>query len=411
MKLDSYKDTESFLFKQLPMFQRVGPKAFKKDLKNIKSLSKALGHPHTAFKSIHIAGTNGKGSTSFFIAAVLSELGYKVGLYTSPHYKDYRERIKVNGEMVSKKYVTAFVNRLLSDGIMARDLKPSFFEITVAMAFSYFKDQEIDYAVIETGLGGRLDSTNIITPEISVITNIGLDHTAFLGNTLKAIAKEKAGIIKQNVPVVIGRRQKETTDVFKQIALKKNAKLSYAPSLKKLDTSATHLARLPAYQKENLQTAYSAVRLLLGKIDGSVTKRAWHTGLKSWGYMGRYQLISESPTIIADSAHNEMGISNLFEQIREESYKRLHIVLAVVADKDLELVLPYFPYDAKFYFSQANIPRAMKRGELTSRAVSFGLTGRSYKTVRSALAAAKKSYSQGDLILVTGSIFTVAEVV
>ena len=410
MQLDSYKDTESFLFKQLPMFQRVGPKAFKKDLKNIKFLSKQLGHPHKSFKSIHIAGTNGKGSTSFYIAAVLSELGYRVGLYTSPHYKDYRERIKINGQMIPKKYVTAFVNRLIAEGIMLDELKPSFFEITVAMAFSYFKEEQVDYAVIETGLGGRLDSTNIITPEISVITNIGLDHTQFLGNTLEAIAREKAGIIKKNVPVIIGRKQKETTAVFKKVASDKKAKLSYASSLKKLYPSAA-LAIHPAYQLENRQTAYSTLRALIGSIESEVLESAWSGGLKEWGYLGRYQRLSETINIIADSAHNEMGIRQLFEQISQEKYNRLHIVLAVVADKDLGLVLDYFPKEAQYYYSQAKIPRAMKREELRRQAENFGLQGKTYSSIRRALAAAKRSYKKDDLILVTGSIFTVAEVV
>lgn len=410
-KLKTYKETESFLFKQLPMYQRVGAKAFKKDLKNIKFLSKQLGHPQKAFKSIHIAGTNGKGSTSFCIASVLSELGYRVGLYTSPHYKDYRERIKINGQMIPKKYVTAFVNGLLARGIMLKELKPSFFEITVAMAFSYFKEEQVDYAVIETGLGGRLDSTNIITPEISVITNIGLDHTQFLGNTLEAIAKEKAGIIKKNVPVIIGRQQKETTAVFKKVAEAKKAKLTYASALKPLDPSASQLARLPAYQLENRQTAYSTLRALLGNIESKVLEKAWGGGLKKWGYLGRYQRLSKTPNIIADSAHNEMGIRQLFDQIKQEPYKRLHIVFAVVADKDLGLVLEYFPKDAKYYYSQAKIPRAMKKEVLMHQAKAFGLEGKAYSSIRYALAAAKKSYKKGDLILVTGSIFTVAEVV
>ena len=408
--ITKYKEIESFLFNQLPMFQRVGAKAFKKDLKNIQILDQYLDHPHRDYKTIHIAGTNGKGSTSFLIATALHQMGYKVGLYTSPHYRDYRERIKVNGEMISKTYVKSFVNRLIQDRVLDKEYRPSFFEITVGMAFSYFKEMEVDYAVIETGLGGRLDSTNIITPELSVITNIGLDHMQFLGDTLPLIAGEKAGIIKPSVPVVIGRRQKETEKVFIKMTKKNQANLIYAE-----DESAVDLkefkSKFPFYQQENMQTAYTAINKLGLEISKAKIQKAWTTGLMGWGYVGRYMKVSMHPTVIYDSAHNLDGIKILFEELRGEDYKDLHIILAMVGDKDQSKVLELMPSDAKYYFSQASIPRAMDKDILMKKAKGVGLKGKAYTTVRRALSAAKKSAADEDLILVAGSIFTVAEVV
>ena len=408
-KLKTYKETESFLFKQLPMYQRVGAKAFKKDLKNIKSLSKITGDPHKSFKSIHLAGTNGKGSTSFFIASLLSDLGLKVGLYTSPHYKDYRERIKIDGAHVSKKFVRSFVNDLIEKGLFESEVKPSFFEITVAMAFSYFKSEKVDIAVIETGLGGRLDSTNIITPELSIITNIGFDHVQFLGNTLPKIAKEKAGIIKKNVPVIIGKRQKETTAVFKAKAKTKNAKLIYAPA-QKINIDERLKNQFPSYQHQNMKTAYVAVRELGFELTPQVLKRAWSKGLKKWGFVGRYMKISKRPLVLFDSAHNKDGISTLMREIKKEKFENIHIVLAVVSDKDLSQVLPLLPQSGCYYFSEARIPRAMKKEKLKKMAEIYQLYGKTYKTVSTALKKAQTMSSQKDLILVTGSIFTVAEV-
>lgn len=411
MKIGRYKDIEDFLFRQLPMFQRVGPKAFKKDLKNIQQLSAQLGHPHENFKSIHIAGTNGKGSCSFFLASALHQLGYKVGLYTSPHYKDYRERIRLNGKLIPKAYVKRFVNELIENGTFEQKLKPSFFEMTVAMAFQYFSDEQVDFAIIETGLGGRLDSTNIISPELSIITNIGYDHTNFLGTTLEAIAGEKAGIIKEGVPVIIGRKQKETAAVFREKAALCKSKLSYAGGQKALAHFSDVASSFPEYQQENLQTVYTAIRKLGLKFTSQDLNKAWGKGLKTWGFVGRYQTLAKSPKIICDSAHNEMGIRQLFEQLGSEKYQQLHIVLAVVADKDLSLVFPYFPREAQYYFSQAKIPRAMPREEIKDQAVAQGLAGKAYTTIGRALAAAKRRAQRDDLILVTGSIFTVAEVV
>ena len=393
------------------MFQRVGPKAFKKDLKNIQHLSQYLGHPHQSYKTIHIAGTNGKGSTSFFIATALHQMGYKVGLYTSPHYKDYRERIKVDGQMISKAYVKRFVNQLIEDKVLDGKYKPSFFEITVGMAFDYFREMNVDYAVIETGLGGRLDSTNIITPELSVITNIGLDHTQFLGDTLPLIAGEKAGIIKKGIPVVIGRRQKETHTVFTKVAKSHKTKLQYAETMDSVLSIKGLKSAFPKYQLENLQTAYASLKSLLPKVTKAVMSKAWQDGLQEWGYMGRYMRVSSKPTIIYDSAHNIDGITTLFQELKNEKYNHLHIVLAMVGDKDQSKVLKLFPQEAIYYFSQASIPRAMSRDILKHTANLHGLNGKSYTTVRKALSVAIKSAATDDLILVAGSIFTVSEVV
>jgi len=411
MKIGRYKDIESFLFRQLPMFQRVGPKAFKKDLKNIKKLTAHLGQPQREFKSIHIAGTNGKGSVSFFLATILHELGYKVGLYTSPHYKDYRERIKVNGTMIPKTYVKSFVNELLMSKVFDDELKPSFFEISVAMAFQYFKDEEVDFAVIETGLGGRLDSTNIILPELSVITNIGYDHMNFLGNTLELIAKEKAGIIKKRVPVVIGRKQKETVEIFKGKASKCESKITYATKSKYQKLLRSVSANFPDYQEENMTTALTTLVTMKLKPSEKQLNKAWSKGLMTWGYQGRYQILSTKPLVICDSAHNEMGLKNLFEQIHQEQYSDLHIVIGMVGDKDLSLVLALFPKNAIYYISQAKIPRAKKKEELQKELNNYNLYGKLYSTIPRALAAAKRKAKTKDLILVTGSIFTVAEVV
>ncbi len=407
--MKSYKEIESFLFRQLPMYQRIGPKAFKKDLKNIKHLSKITSHPHKAFKSIHIAGTNGKGSTSFFIATALFEHGYKVGLYTSPHYKSYRERIRVDGKMIKVPYIKKFVNKLIAMGLFKSEFKPSFFEISVAMAFSYFKEEEVDYAVIETGLGGRLDSTNVINPVLSIITNISKDHTNFLGNTLNKIAREKAGIIKKNVPLIVGRTQKETKDIFKSIAKEKNAKLIFADK-KKYETIGIYKGHAD-FQLENLQTALTALHSILKSPDYKKIQKAWSKTMKSWSYLGRYQFLSRKPKILVDSAHNEAGIKNLFDQIKNGSYKNLHIVLAVVNDKDLSHLLSLFPEEAIYYFSQAKIPRALDAKVLLEQAGTHGLMGKTYSSVKRALSSAKRKAGSKDLILVTGSIFTVAEVV
>lgn len=409
-KFNRYTEVEKFLFKQLPMFQRVGPKAFKKDLKNIKYLSKQLAHPHKNFKSIHIAGTNGKGSCSFFIATALHEMGYKVGLYTSPHYRTYRERIKINGEMIPKYIVKSFVNDLTEKGIFQSEFRPSFFEISVALAFKYFSDKKVDYAVIETGLGGRLDSTNIISPILSLITNIGLDHTNFLGNTLKKIAKEKAGIIKSNTPVVIGRTQNETEEVFIAKARQLKAPITFADKSKSTIPN-DFTSAFPEYQRENMNSALVVLKELRLEISRQSIKRAWTKRLKTWGYIGRFQFISQQPRVLVDSAHNIDGISILLKEIENIKYSNLHIVLAMVGDKDVSKVLSLLPEKASYYFAEAKIPRAMKVNKLLAAADKHNLLGKSYTSVKRALAAAKRKASKSDMVLVTGSIFTVAEVV
>lgn len=410
--LTRYKEIESFLFSQLPMFQRVGPKAFKKDLKNIQFLMQYLGHPERDFKSIHIAGTNGKGSTAFFISQFLSALGYKVGLYTSPHYRDYRERIRYNKTLIPKTFVKTFVNKLIEDNILESELKPSFFEITVAMAFLYFKQVQPDYAIIETGLGGRLDSTNVIVPEVSTITNIGFDHMNFLGDTLALIAGEKAGIIKENVPVVIGKTQAETRPVFEKRAQELNCPVIFAdvlPRVKLLDRLA---AQFPAYQHENLYTAYYTVKTLHKNFKLTISIiDDFKIGLSDWGFIGRYTRREGPPQVICDSAHNKEGIESLMQSVEKEEYDKLHIVLAVVNDKAMDDIWPLYPQDATYYFSQARIPRAMNKDKLAREARKAGLRGKVYSGIPWALAAAKARAKENDLILVTGSIFTVAEVI
>jgi dihydrofolate synthase/folylpolyglutamate synthase len=409
MKFSRYKDVEKFLFSQLPMYQRIGPSAFKKDLKNIKHLCQILGNPQNDFKAIHIAGTNGKGSTSFFVASALHQMGYNVGLYTSPHYKSYMERIRYNGAMIPKNYIRKFVNELFELGVFDGDLKPSFFEISVAMAFAYFRDMRLDYAVVETGLGGRLDSTNILHPVITAITNISFDHTQFLGNTLNSIAKEKGGIIKRHIPIVIGRKQKESYPVFERIAEKKQAELIYAENMP-FAIPDNLPKKMPAYQQENMRTAYCILNTLFDSFNAEILRQAWTTKLRQWSYMGRYQVIGKHPKVILDSAHNEGGLQVLFDQINQEKYKRLHIVIAIVNDKDASKLFDILPKDAMYYLSQAKIPRALEREKLKELFDLNGFHSKSYSSVPRALAFAKRAADKQDLVLVTGSIFTVAEV-
>jgi len=411
-KLTRYKEIESFLFSQLPMFQRIGPKAFKTDLHNITRLLALLGDPQDSLRCIHVAGTNGKGSSCFMLAAYLGRLGYKTGLYTSPHYSDYRERVRIDGQKITRQYVSQFVNRLIDLGVFESGMKPSFFEITVALAFQYFKDEGVEWAVIETGLGGRLDSTNVITPAVSLITNIGMDHTAFLGDTLEKIAFEKAGIIKPAVPVVIAKTQAETEPVFRQKASALKAPITFADKQASIPFLEKQVKAMPAYQRENIYGVYAALKCILPAGELKKIERVdLAKDMQTWGFVGRYQRIAESPVIILDSAHNREGIIAMMDQLSSESYKHLHIVMAVVNDKDLEAVLNLFPQDASYYFSQADIPRALDRHVLKDQAGRYGLNGKSYTTVRRAFAAAKRKAEAKDLILVCGSIFTVAELV
>lgn len=410
MTLKKYSDTIEYLYKQLPMHQRIGPKAIKKDLKNIKSLLKALDNPHLKGHFIHVGGTNGKGSVSHYIASILQEQGYTVGMYTSPHYKDYRERIKINGALMPKRKVVSFVNILIEKGIIDT-IKPSFFELSVAMAFWYFNQQKPDFIIMEVGLGGRLDSTNVIKPLLSVITNISLDHQATLGNTHRQIASEKAGIIKKGIPALIGEYQEDVAKVFSKKATKENSDLFYAKDLGNVKVSRNE----DPFTKRNKCTAMAAIELLNRKNHVKITTATIQSGLrnvaKNTYFIGRFQALDKDPLIVADSAHNEGGISLLFDYIEKVKFNKLHIILAMVGDKPLDKVLALFPKSAKYYFSSADIPRAMPKQRLQNVSASYDLSGKTYMTVRKALSAAKQSAQKNDLILVTGSVYTVAEVI
>lgn len=426
-----YKQTLDYLYKQLPMFQRVGPVAFKKDLTNILALAELLGQPQQQFPAIHIAGTNGKGSVAHMLSAILQAQGYKTGLYTSPHYHDFRERIKINGQLVEKAYIIDFVNQYKE---AFSSLKPSYFEINVAMAFDYFAKQKVDIAVIETGLGGRLDSTNILQPLLSIITNISYDHTNFLGNTLAAIAGEKAGIIKNDIPVIIGETQQETQSVFIQKAAETGSTIYFADqhfSAKLLSNTLEHSyfdiikdSRLKyAGLKANLMGNYQAKNLVtvLQSIDQlkalglPIEEEALRNGLaelkKTANFIGRWQILGRKPLIIADSAHNEAGLQLVVNQLKELNFKHLHFVYGTVNDKDLSKVLPLLPSNATYYFAKANIPRGMDAKNLQKTAQSFGLKGRAYISVKNALQAAKKKAGPNDLLFIGGSIFVVGEII
>ena len=404
----NYKETLDWMFSQLPMYQRQGKMAFKKDLTNTIALSSYLNYPEKQFKIIHVAGTNGKGSTSHMIASVLQEAGFKVGLYTSPHLKDFRERIKINGKEIRKIDVINFIkknrNFLESQGL-------SFFEMTVGMAFHYFAKQEVDFAVVEVGLGGRLDSTNIVLPEVSVITNIGLDHTQFLGETLPEIAFEKAGIIKKDIPVVIGEYQQEVHHVFEEIANNLNSKLYVAS---KLINEGFESDLKGSYQLNNVKTAVQALFLLKDKgivISEEIIKQGLLSVVKNTGLLGRWQILKKMPKVICDTGHNKEGLNYVFKQLQCESYEQLHIVLGVVNDKDLSTILPLFPKNAKYYFCKPNIPRGLDALQLKSACENFGLEGVIFSSVQEAYKSALKYASINDLIFIGGSTFVVAEVI
>ncbi len=428
----TYKETLDYLYHQLPMYQRVGKQAFKKDLTNIRLLCKHLENPQNKFRSIHIAGTNGKGSTAHLLSAALQNLGLKVGLYTSPHYKDFRERIKINGTYISRKKVIDFVDKNKSS---FDEIKPSFFEITVAMAFDFFAKEKVDIAIVETGLGGRLDSTNIITPLMSIITNISYDHQQFLGDTLKEIAGEKAGIIKASIPVVIGERQAETDHVFIQKAKAENASISFAEDhfrVQKIKSSNSqtyfdiyyqnqpYLTNLGvqlkgSFQQKNLQTVFESIRVFnqLNEFDALRKAQLYSAFLdlkNKTAYQGRWQVLQDKPLIIADSAHNEGGLKVVLQELTDLRYQNLHIILGVVNDKDLAKILPLFPENAAYYFAKADIPRGLNAKKLQTTAKKFNLKGSSYISIKNALKAAKRNASSEDLIFIGGSIFTVAEV-
>lgn len=388
------------------MFQRQGAPAFKKDLSNSLAFSEHLGHPERKYPSVHVAGTNGKGSTSHMIASVLQASGYRVGLYTSPHLKDFRERIRVNGEMMPEREVIRFIEEH-RNFLEQRSL--SFFELTVGMAFDHFAREKVDIAVVEVGLGGRLDSTNIILPLVSVITNIGLDHTQFLGETLPEIAYEKAGIIKTGVPVVIGEYNEETLPVFKRVAEERKAPISLVDPTKSLEF-ATDLRG--SYQKSNLRTALKALEILKEK-GFELTDQDLREGLLNvtafTGLKGRYQVLREKPKVICDTAHNREGLELVLRQVKEERASQLHIVMGVVNDKNLDSILPLFPREAKYYFCKPDIPRGLDVQVLYEKAEAYGLIGKVYQDVGSAYQAALQSAGSEDLIYVGGSTFVVAE--
>ena len=403
----NYEQTLDYLFSQLPMYQRVGESAYKVDLSNTHLLCKVLGNPEHQFKSIHIAGTNGKGSTSHMLASVMQEAGFKVGLYTSPHLRDFRERIKINGKMITEDEVISFVEEYKCK---FEEINLSFFEWTVGLAFDYFSDQKVDIAVVETGLGGRLDSTNVIKPEMSIITNIGIDHTQFLGGTLELIATEKAGIIKTKTPIIIGETQEEIKTVFNQKAKELGAPIYYADS-GNFQPYQTDLKG--NYQQKNLQTCLSAIQILKEqgwKILEKDIKNGLINVVKNTDLLGRWQVLGESPLIICDTGHNKEGVNEIVAQLAETPHKDLHVVLGAVNDKSIDNILGILPKEAKYYFCQADIPRALDVNELFKIAQEKKLIGNKYSSVLDALDSAKKTASIEDLIFIGGSTFVVAEV-
>lgn len=427
----TYAQTLDFLYSKLPMFTRVGAVALKKDLHNTLAMCAALGNPQHQFKSIHVGGTNGKGSTSHMLAAILQQAGYKTGLYTSPHLKDFRERIRINGKMVPKAFVSDFVKTQTQ---LIEQIEPSFFEVTVAMAFAYFAQEKVDVAIIEVGLGGRLDSTNIITPDLAVITNISLDHTNILGNTLPEIAYEKAGIIKPQIPVVIGERQEETEAVFIEKAKLENAAITFADDILHLDHIQQSASQLSvdiykgnqicypklvldltgSHQIKNILTVIEGI-LILKEKGYTISDKAVYTALaqvkKLTGLQGRWQTLNKNPLVICDTGHNKAGLLEVIQNINSTPHHHLHMVLGMVKDKDISGVLAILPKNASYYFCQPNLERALAVQELAAQANSFGLIGEAFESVEKALENAKKMAGAKDLIFVGGSTFVVAEII
>ncbi|UAB84698.1 bifunctional folylpolyglutamate synthase/dihydrofolate synthase [Zunongwangia sp. SCSIO 43204] len=405
----TYQQTVEWMFQQLPMYQRVGNSAFKKDLSNTLKLAAHLGNPERDFKSVHVAGTNGKGSSSHMIASVLQEAGYKVGLYTSPHLKDYRERIRINGKYISEKAVVDFIQNNKSF-FEAENL--SFFEMSVGMAFWYFAEEKVDIAVIEVGMGGRLDSTNIIIPEVSLITNIGKDHTQFLGTTLPEIAGEKAGIIKPNVPVIISEKHSETAPVFRKTAEERNSEIFFAEESHIPTELSTDL--LGSYQQKNIKGVAAVINQLISQ-DWIISEENIRDGLKNvrknTNLRGRWDILQEAPKVICDTAHNSDGLKYVFQQLKDEVYERLYFVLGVVSDKDLDEVLPLFPKNATYYFCKPDVPRGLEAEKLMAKSIEFGLVGKVFDSVPKAYAEALKTAGEKDLIFCGGSNFTVAEII
>ncbi len=428
----NYKEAEKFLFEQLPVFQQVGGDAYKPGLGTANALDDYFGHPHKAFKTVHIAGTNGKGSVSNFVASALQEAGYKTGLFTSPHILDFKERIRVNGKKIDERYVADFVEKY-STKFMQRH--PSFFELTAAMCFQYFKEQGVEVGVIEVGMGGRLDSTNIITPLVSVITNIALDHTQYLGSTLKEIAGEKAGIIKRGVPVVVGESDPRTNSVFIDKATEMESPLILASNKLQATMGGSSddggrvfnvfkcgepymtglkCAQSGKYQEKNIVTAIAAIEQL--QLQGlRITRQNIYDGFsnvnRNTGFYGRWQVLGSEPLIICDTGHNPAGLTYTVEQIMLQPCRTLRMVVGFVADKDIQGILKLLPKNAVYYFCNANIRRALPADELKARAAAFGLSGNSYPSVAAAFAAAKSDSSKDDFIFIGGSNFVVAEAV
>lgn len=432
----NYKETIDFLFSRLPMFHRIGAAAYKADLQTTIDLNDLLNNPQIGFPSVHIAGTNGKGSTSNFIASILMEAGYNTGLFTSPHLVDFRERIRVNGEMISEDYVVDFIQKSInSENKFFNDLNPSFFELTFALAMSYFKTQKVDIAVVEVGMGGRLDSTNTINSILSIITNIGLDHTAFLGDTIEKIAVEKAGIIKPNIPIIVGRKQLETHDVFVNTAKLNNAQLFYAEDIIDFKVSdfehngefeynivSENPEKISSplfglYQIENLRTVISSIKILSDNpafsklkviecIKNGIEKMPMNTNFK-----GRWQILSQVPKIICDTGHNVDGLKITMSQIQNLTCSKLHMVFGLVNDKDVDSILELLPKNAEYYFCKPNIPRGLDENILFSKALTYELYGKIYRSVNEALTHAKINANSSDIIFIGGSTFVVAEVV
>ncbi len=426
----TYQQTIQFLYSQLPAYHRIGKAAYKDNLGNTIAFDNYLGHPHKKYRTIHVAGTNGKGSVSHMIASILMEAGYRTGLYTSPHLTDFRERIKVNGKMIPKKAVTDFISR---HSTFIKSLKPSFFEMTVALAFDYFAGSEVDIAVIETGLGGRLDSTNIISPVLSVITNIGHDHMDLLGDTLAKVAAEKAGIIKTGIPVEIGETQAETKTLFIKKAKESGSPIYFADQNiscelfdieyrtglrpyritdKLLNTSSDGKTPLGGdYQTKNIQTVFQAFKILGSLL--ALNDKNLYDGIRkvvsNTHLMGRWQILSRKPLTICDTGHNREGLEYVVRQISRTPKAKLHVVIGFVSDKDRGSVLPLFPHDAVYYFTKASVPRALDEKVLMTEAEGFGLTGKSFPDVKSAVRAARDAASPADLIFIGGSTFIVAD--
>ena len=425
----NYQQTLNYLFTQLAMYQQIGKAAYKANLDNTITLDNLFSHPHRKFKTIHVAGTNGKGSTSHMLASVLQEVGYKVGLYTSPHLIDFRERIKVNGTPIDEETVVEFVE---NNKIIFETIKPSFFEMTVALAFKYFAEQKVDIAIVEVGLGGRLDSTNIISPELSIITNIGLEHTDMLGNTLELIAAEKGGIIKPNTPVVICETQLEVKDIFSKIAHANSAPILFADqqyyikeaalSNNKQEISVLNhssdklllykLDLLGSYQQKNILGVLQAIELLNSKgysIDQTSILKGMANVVTNTGLLGRWQILSTNPTVVCDTGHNAEGLKEVVYQINNTPHQNFHMVIGMVNDKNIDEALKVLPKNGIYYFTRASIPRSLNEQELLEKAKVFGLNGKAYPNVKEAVNEAKYNALENDLILIGGSTFIVAE--